>query len=470
MFVAIIFALIIIGSIIFHFWSPWWWTPVASNWGNIDDTIILTFWVTGAVFVAVCLFMAYCVWAYRYRPDRKAEYKPEDKKLEFRLTWFTALGVVALLAPGLVVWNKYITVPENAFKIEVVAYQWGWNYRLPGDDGILGKTSVGLINDDNPYGLDSNDPNSKDDILVMDADLHLKINQPVKIELRSLDVLHNFYIPQFRAKMDTLPGIITYYWFTPEKKGEYEILCAEYCGTGHYAMRGFVKVDEEKDYSNWLAKQISFEKMLAKNKLEKNLLIAEKKRRKKMNDEYIDNKIETKAADSSSGSYAPPAEKIPAKEAPDQELYHAKSFWTKWVFCQDAKVIGIQYALTATAIGMIGLILSWGMRLQLGFPETFSFLGPATYYQSVTMHGMIMVIYLLTALFLGGFGNYLIPLMVGARDMVFPYVNMVSYWMFLVAVLVLIASFLYLEDQQEQVGLYILLKQYYQEHQDLKWE
>ena len=276
MFVAIIFVLIIIGSIIFHFWSPWWWTPVASNWGNIDDTIILTFWVTGAVFVAVCLFMSYCVWAYRYKPDRKAEYKPEDKKLEFRLTWLTALGVVALLAPGLVVWNKYITVPENAFKIEVVAYQWGWNYRLPGDDGILGKTSVGLISDDNPYGLDSSDPNSKDDILVMDADLHLKINQPVKIELRSLDVLHNFYIPQFRAKMDTLPGIITYYWFTPEKKGDYEILCAEYCGTGHYAMRGRVLVDKEEDYSNWLAKQVTFEKMLAKNKLKNNLLVVNK--------------------------------------------------------------------------------------------------------------------------------------------------------------------------------------------------
>jgi len=276
-FVAIIFVLIIIGSIIFHFWSPWWWTPVASNWGNIDDTIILSFWVTGAVFVAVCLFMAYCVWAYRYRPDRKAEYKPEDKKLEFRLTWLTALGVAALLAPGLVVWNKFITVPENAMKIEVVAYQWGWNYRLPGADGVLGKTSVGLISDDNPYGLDISDPNSKDDIIVMDSDLHLEINQPVKVELRSLDVLHNFYVPQFRAKMDMLPGIITYYWFTPEKKGDYEVLCAEYCGTGHYAMRGRVLVDEEKDYSNWLAKQISFEKMLAKNNLEKNLLIAENK-------------------------------------------------------------------------------------------------------------------------------------------------------------------------------------------------
>ena len=173
--------------------------------------------------------------------------------------------------------SEYITVPDNALKIEVVAYQWGWNYRLPGDDGILGKTSIKLISDENPYGLDSNDPNSKDDILVMDADLHLEINQPVKVELRSLDVLHNFYVPQFRAKMDTLPGIITYYWFIPEKTGDYEILCAEYCGTGHYAMRGKVLVDEEKDYSNWLAQQMTFEKMLAKNSLEKNLLIAENK-------------------------------------------------------------------------------------------------------------------------------------------------------------------------------------------------
>ena len=275
MFVAIIFILIIIGSVWFHIWSPWWWTPVASNWGNIDSTIELTFWITGSVFVAVCSFMAYCVWRYRYRPDRKAEYKPEDKKLEFRLTALTALGVIALLAPGLVVWNKYVTVPENALKIEVVAYQWGWNYRLPGKDGILGTTNISLINDENPYGLNQDDPNSKDDVIVMDADLHLEINQPVKVELRSYDVLHNFYVPQFRAKMDTLPGIVTFYWFTPTRTGDFEVLCAEYCGTGHYAMRGKVLVDEKADYTNWLAKQITHEKMFAQNKENKKLLTAE---------------------------------------------------------------------------------------------------------------------------------------------------------------------------------------------------
>ena len=135
------------------------------------------------------------------------------------------------------------------------------------------------------------------------------------------------------------------------------------------------------------------------------------------------------------------AEQIPAAEVEDVELYHAKSWITKYVFSQDAKVIAIQYSTTAIAIGLVGLVLSWLMRLQLGFPEVFDFIEPNDYYQFITVHGMIMVIYLLTALFLGGFGNYLIPLMVGARDMVFPYVNMVSYWIYLGAVLLLITSF-----------------------------
>jgi cytochrome c oxidase subunit 1 len=136
-----------------------------------------------------------------------------------------------------------------------------------------------------------------------------------------------------------------------------------------------------------------------------------------------------------------PGSPIPAAEVPEMELPHAHGWWSTYVFSQDAKTIGIQYALTAIAIGMVALVLSWLMRLQLGFPETFTFIDPQAYYQFITMHGMIMVVYLLTALFLGGFGNYLIPLMLGARDMVFPFVNMLSYWIYLLAVLVLVASF-----------------------------
>ena len=131
---------------------------------------------------------------------------------------------------------------------------------------------------------------------------------------------------------------------------------------------------------------------------------------------------------------------IPIADQPS-ELHDPHSFTTKYVWSQDHKVIAIQYACTAIFVGLIALVLSGMMRLQLGYPDTFSFIDPSNYYQFVTMHGMIMVIYLLTALFLGGFGNYLIPLQIGARDMVFPYLNMLSYWFYLLSVLILLASF-----------------------------
>ena len=145
-------------------------------------------------------------------------------------------------------------------------------------------------------------------------------------------------------------------------------------------------------------------------------------------------KIEAKAYSASDTSVSPAEER-------EQELYHSKSWWTTYVFSQDAKYIGIQYICAATAIALVGLILSVLMRVQLAYPE-LNVLDPTTYYQSLTMHGMIMVIFFLTALFLGGFGNLLIPLMIGARDMVFPYVNMMSFWVFVLSLLVLMASYL----------------------------
>ena len=117
-------------------------------------------------------------------------------------------------------------------------------------------------------------------------------------------------------------------------------------------------------------------------------------------------------------------------------------FWTKYIFSQDHKVIAIQYTITALLIGLFGLVLSWLLRLQLGFPGSFQFINPGSYYQMLTQHGMIMIVYLLTAILLGGFGNYLIPLMIGARDMAFPFLNMLSYWVYLLSVIVLMAAFL----------------------------
>jgi len=264
MHAGIIFFLVILGSVLFHIFTPWYWTDVASNWGSMDDTITLTFWIGGGVFVAVCLFMVYCVFKFSYKEERKAEYKPEDKKLETILTIATTLGVAALLAPGLIVWNQFINVPKNALHVDVMAWQWGWQYRLPGEDRKLGSTKVANINDSNPFGIILEDPNGKDDVLIQSDVLHIKNNRPVKILLRSVDVLHNWYVPQFRAKMDAVPGTITYYWFEPNKVGEYEVLCAEYCGVGHYGMRGRVFVKDEQDYENWLQEQETFSDLVAK--------------------------------------------------------------------------------------------------------------------------------------------------------------------------------------------------------------
>ena len=264
MHVGIIFFLVILGSVLFHIFTPWYWTDVASNWGGMDDTITLTFWIGGGVFIAVCLFMVYCVLKFSYKEGRKAEYKPEDKKLEKILTWATTFGVAALLAPGLIIWNQYVSVPKNAIEIDVMAWQWGWQYRLPGKDGKLGTTQVININDENPFGINLDDPYGKDDVMIQSDAINLENNRPVKILLRSVDVLHNWYVPQFRAKMDAVPGVVTFYWFEPNKTGEYEVLCAEYWGVGHYAMRGSVLVQDEQDYDTWLGEQETFSDLIAK--------------------------------------------------------------------------------------------------------------------------------------------------------------------------------------------------------------
>ena len=175
----------------------------------------------------------------------------------------TAVGVAAMLAPGLYVWHQFVTVPEDATEVEVVAQQWLWSYRLPGADGKLGKSDSKLISVDNTLGVDPDDPAGQDDVIIDAADLHLPIDKPVKMLLRSVDVLHDFYVPEFRAKMDLIPGTITYFWFTPTRTGEFEVLCAELCGTGHAFMRGIVMVDSDADYQAWLDEQVTFAELSA---------------------------------------------------------------------------------------------------------------------------------------------------------------------------------------------------------------
>lgn len=258
MAISIVLLLLVLGSVLFHFMSPWWFTPIASNWQSIDTTIEITFWITGFVFVAVNLFLAYAVLRYRYNKNCTADYQPENKKLEGWLTVFTTVGIVAMLAPGLYVWGQFVEPPDDAAVIEAVGQQWHWSFRLPGADGKLGQVDNQLITEQNPFGINPADPAGQDDVLLPGNELVLALNKPVKVLLRSKDVLHNFAVPQFRVKMDLVPGTVSYLWFTPTREGRFDIMCEELCGVAHYAMRGKVQVKADADYQQWLTSQTTF--------------------------------------------------------------------------------------------------------------------------------------------------------------------------------------------------------------------
>jgi cytochrome c oxidase subunit 2 len=255
---AVVITLLVAGSLLFHFLSPWYFTDIASQWSLIDTTVDITFWVTGIVFVLVNLFTAYCVIKFRRRPGQRAHYEPESPKLEFWLTVVTGIGVAAMLAPGLMAWGDFVKVPEGALEVEALGKQWNWSYRLPGDDGQFGNTDVRQMSPDNPMGIDPNDPAGNDDVIVQAPVLHLPEGRDTHVLLRSTDVLHNFTVPQFRVKMDLVPGMVTYQWFRPTVPGTYDVLCEELCGVGHFAMRSKVVVESEADYNAWLDAQPTF--------------------------------------------------------------------------------------------------------------------------------------------------------------------------------------------------------------------
>ena len=262
---AVVLILLVVGSVLFHLLSPWTFTELASNWGMVDFTVDITLYVTGFVFVAVNLFMAYCVIKFRYKKGARATYEPENKKLESWLTGLTAVGVAAMLTPGLFVWADFVEVPDDAHVVEAVGQQWHWTFRMPGEDGKLGEVDAERITNDNPFGMDPDDPNGQDDILVHSAEIHVPVDKPVKFLLRSKDVLHDFAVAQFRVKMDLVPGMNTFLWLTPTVEGRFEILCEELCGVGHHTMRGAVIVDSADDYDTWLARQSTYSALNAKS-------------------------------------------------------------------------------------------------------------------------------------------------------------------------------------------------------------
>jgi cytochrome c oxidase subunit II len=199
MALALVLIIVAVGSVVFHLVSPWWWTPIASNWNYIDNTILITFWITGAVFVAVVLFMAYCIYRFRHQPGRQATYEPANSRLEWWLTVITGLGVAAMLTPGLFVWRQFVTVPEDATDIEALGQQWQWTFRLPGPDGKLGLADMRLVSPENPMGFSREDAAGQDDVVIEGGELRLPVVKPVKALLRSVDVIHDFYVPRVRG-------------------------------------------------------------------------------------------------------------------------------------------------------------------------------------------------------------------------------------------------------------------------------
>lgn len=259
MIMAWVLLAIIVGSVLFHIFNPWWLTPLASNWKSMDDTLTITVVITGVFFVAINLFVVYALMRFRHRagaPHAKAE--ADNKKLERWLIGGTSVGVAALLAPGLVVYANYVNEPRDALLLEVLSMQWQWRYRLPGPDGKLGATDARFVTPANPYGMDPDDPKGQDDLLVPGNEVHLPMGKPVVVVARSHDVLHDFFVPQFRARMNTVPGQVSRFWFTPQVPGRYEALCAQLCGVGHPDMRGYVVVVEAPQYAAWQENLVSF--------------------------------------------------------------------------------------------------------------------------------------------------------------------------------------------------------------------
>jgi cytochrome c oxidase subunit 2 len=255
MVIAIALLLLVAGSVIFHLATPWWSTPLASNWKSMDDMLTITVVVTGIFFVAINLFVVYALWRFRHRPGARAGYEPENRRVERWLIGVTTVGIVALLAPGLVVYARYLDVPGDALQLEVLGQQWKWRFRLPGADGRLGGTDVRFVGGDNAFGVDPSDTYGADDVIVDGPEVHLPVARPVKVLLRSHDALHDFFVPQFRARMNIVPGQVSWFWFTPTQPGRYEAMCAQLCGVGHPDMRATVVVEEAAAFDAWLRAQ-----------------------------------------------------------------------------------------------------------------------------------------------------------------------------------------------------------------------
>ncbi len=245
----------------------------ASDHGERYDSMYkVTVIVTGIVFFITQGILFWFCFRYQSTEKRTSFFYPHNNKLELLWTTVPAIAMAALVAIGLRQWfTMTSSAPENSQVVEIVGKQFNWLVRYPGADNAFGKRNFRNINDaNNVLGLDWNDPASKDDIISENGEMHLIVNQPVKLIISSRDVIHDVGLPHFRMKMDAVPGIITSMWFTPLYTTEqmktitknpdfvYEIACDQICGKGHYSMRGTVIVETLAEHQAWLTSQTAY--------------------------------------------------------------------------------------------------------------------------------------------------------------------------------------------------------------------
>ncbi len=268
--------LFLVGGLILLVWSIFVFkdrflpAPASVHGQYVDNSFKLTLLFTGIVFIITQVLLWWFTFRYRYRKDRKAYYYPVNNKLELAWTIIPSIVLTILVINGVTYWYRIFSpVPDDAMIIEATGKQFEWIIRYPGPDGKLGaRNPLDSISAQNVLGIDWEDPASRDDIIA--NEIHLPVNKPVLVKIRALDVLHSFYLPHFRVKMDAVPGTPTRFWFIPIKTTEqmrmelgnpnfnYELACAELCGKGHSAMRKLVVVESEDAFNEWLAKQTPY--------------------------------------------------------------------------------------------------------------------------------------------------------------------------------------------------------------------
>ena len=239
------------------YFTKTWLPPLKSDRIAIDHALAITLAVTGLVFIVTNLMLAWFGYAYQDGPGAKAAYWHDSPRLEMTWTLVTA-GILAIfLFNALSLWAKVTAPPPaDAVLIEVTGQQFAWNVRYPGKDGVLGKTDHLQASQDNPIGLVKDDPASKDDLLLLNQ-IYLPKDKPVRVQVRSMDVIHSFFLPNFRVKQDAMPGMNIETWFVPRQAGNFDLACAEHCGLGHYRMRGQVHVVPAAEFDAALAEAAS---------------------------------------------------------------------------------------------------------------------------------------------------------------------------------------------------------------------